>query len=171
MDYKISNNKYLFCLIYNIISKFDYLSFENTFKEFYSLNIDSLKMAFTDDDYYKIYYKYIENGFLGINKHGDYTFFMFSKTLNNESELIYKTINNIVHNDKWEKINKIYIIFESNKLTQNICNEINEYGKLFEILDEKDLITDYINKIKRHNEKLHYCKNIRYNIYNEMPIY
>lgn len=171
MDYKISNNKYLFCLIYNIISNFDYLRFETTFKNFYNLNIDSLKMGFTDDDYYKIYYKYIENGFLGINENGDYTLFMFSKPFNDESELIYKMVNNVVHHDKWKKINKIYIIFESNKLTQNIFNEINEHGSLFEILDEKDLIIDYINQIKSYNEKLHYYKKIRYNIYNEISIY
>lgn len=172
--YKISNNKYLFCLIYNIITNFDYLNFEDTFKDFYNLNIDSLKMAFFDDDYYKIYYKYIKNGFLGISKHGDYTLFMFSKTFNDESELIYNLINNPVHNDKWEKINKTYIIFESNKLTQNICNEINEHGNLFKILDEKDLITEYINQIKEHGKKikkLNYYNNIRYNMCKEIPIY
>jgi hypothetical protein len=171
MDYKISNNKYLFCLIYNIIANFDYLRFEDTFKDFYSLNIDSLKMGFTDDDYYKKYCKYIENGFLSINEKGDYTLFMFSKPFNEESELIYKAINNIVHHDKWEKINNIYIIFEFNKLTQNVYNQINEYGDLFKILNEKNLITNYINQIKNHNKKLNYHKNIRYNIYKEIPIY
>lgn len=174
MDLKIINNKYLFCLIYNIITKFDHLSFEKNFKdkEYYRIFIDSLRMPFFDDDHYKIYYKYIKEGLIGIDKNGKYVLFVFSKGFDNTKgkELIYKIFNNLVHDDKWSKINEIYIIFETYKLDQNVYNEIDEHGNIINILNEKDLIIDYINQCKEYNERSIYHKNIRYNLHNKIPI-
>lgn len=178
MDYniinnKISGNKYYFCIIYNILTSFNFLIFKNHIKYYNRIPIDEKKIWFVDDNYYNAYSKYIKNGFIGEDINNNKTLFLFNISYKNSNNKVNleSIVNFIVHNDNWKDIIKVYIIFEKNVMNKETYNEINEYNDFINILYEKDLITNYLDEYKINDQNL---KRIRYeqniNIYG-IPIY